>query len=626
LGLKNLSFEQGLQNWVGEYKTDLYAKEPFSVVTDSATDGKHALRLAATKGTVWRITSSGTVSAYQEIARKTYEEKESWNLTYDVKLADLDDRDRIVCTLDYAREKKEGLGSRPYPFLVKMQDLPGGWLRAMVRVHLEGTYKKLRIGFRADADVLIDNLRLERAKGISSDTMYHVDPYQITINRGLEPKLAAEVFYNKELIRRAQTYNWLLGDMVFAKEKMAKLNRMSFYLGLGPDKALNARMDEVEKGVAELYDIYSKAYLIDRNMWRGFSPMVTPETKLILAMEFDPLAKTVRSRLAAHLDASDKDAERLREKARKAGMKWHTPPVVTEKPYRIRENGRPNQIIFPVWGRGNFHVEWALPLRLGKTHVLTTRGYHNPMLPDGRTVYSELDAGIAFLRSHGYKYYVTHGPVYSLNPNLGTDFYEKHQDNPDMFLKHRSRGVMSKARWYNWWQPEVRAQVDKVARNYCGGLKDRDEVLLLGVAGEVWNRDLGYSRPAVANFQKFLTKKYGTVEKLNKLWNTKYASFAEIEPQAKPYARGRGPLQIESTEWLDAEFIGWWKFIYDTIKKYAPNKLVISQHNQFAYGTDPAPFFSTVDIFGHHSSMDGFLAARQAVQSMNRFEKKSLGQ
>jgi len=614
--LENLSFEGALQGWTVEYKAGAYATKPFSLTTE-ATDGRQALHLVAT---------SGTVSVYQAIKKKKFAEKESWNMTYDLKFADPEDIDRFCVSYDYRRKKHEGMGHRPYPYTVGMEKLEGGWLRMKARLHFEGDYKVLRIGFRTNGNVLIDNLRLERVEKISADTLFFIDPYQITISRALEPKLAADAFYNGQLMRRAKIFNQYLADLGFSGEKKAKLNRMSFYLGLKRDEPLNKAYDEYEKSVANLYDIFARAFLTERLMWRGVSPMLTNDAKLILALEFDPAARKAGVSFKTFTGLADKAVKDSHAAARKRGLKWHSPPVTTPKPFRIRDDGRPNQMMFPVWDRGGFEVELCRPLKFGITHIYTGQGFRNPVLPDGRDTFSELDEGISFLKARGYDYVSMHTPVVGHGLKLGDIFYEKHKNNPDMFLKTRKGTVLSARRFYNWWQPEVRAQVDRILKHFCGKINEKDEIILLGTAGEIWCRDMGYSRPAVADFHKYLEKKYETIDKLNALWRSKYASFTKIMPYPKVYASGRNALQIESSEWLDKSFVEWLKFQYDTIKKYAPNKLVVSQHNQFAYSVDPTDYFGTVDIMAHHSSATSFLSACQTIRSMNRFEKKILGQ
>lgn len=82
--------------------------------------------------------------------------------------------------------------------------------------------------------------------------------------------------------------------------------------------------------------------------------------------------------------------------------------------------------------------------------------------------------------------------------------------------------------------------------------------------------DSDFSMSDIESFHIFLEKKYGSIEKLNKAWNTHFSSFSEAKPITLNKAKQTGSFAV----WLDTRlyildaFTGIYNFAHNVIAKY----------------------------------------------------------
>jgi hypothetical protein len=188
-------------------------------------------------------------------------------------------------------------------------------------------------------------------------------------------------------------------------------------------------------------------------------------------------------------------------------------------------------------------------------------------------------------------------PFLVLGPGYATPkwYRESQRSAPYVCLEH---GTPSKIQ--SLWNPDLRPWVDRFIKTFADRYRDRGviESVLLGVTGTYgetlypsgpekgWTYEIpgmfhnhrGWwagDRFAVADFRKYLQKRYGTIGALNQAWNLKHASFdtplsfddlTTFQPSKAPSHRAAADM----ADWYVQSMTEWSVFWVATTRKYLP--------------------------------------------------------
>ena len=111
----------------------------------------------------------------------------------------------------------------------------------------------------------------------------------------------------------------------------------------------------------------------------------------------------------------------------------------------------------------------------------------------------------------------------------------------------------------------------------------------------------GYARSSVKAFQKRLEKKYGTIENLNKKWETGYKSFESIKPP--PPAAEPSPLRYEFNTFVHEDYFNvYLRLAKDNLEKGYGRKMPIGHDMQTTFSEFDMPaYFDNVSMALFHT-------------------------
>ena len=208
--------------------------------------------------------------------------------------------------------------------------------------------------------------------------------------------------------------------------------------------------------------------------------------------------------------------------------------------------------------------------------------WRNNEIREGEYDFSDVDEVLALAEKHGrqvvIKFLLECAPQYVFDKYGGTRIGPKGE---------QIRGGYHGA-FYGGWRPcftnpDVQAAavrfVEKVAERYCG----RKSVILWNAWNEIRNRPIEdcfcpHCRKA---FGKYLEKKFGTVEKLNKFYGATEDSFDSINLPSMPH--GFWDMYEFKKFKGGEELYNWLRFVYDAIRKYDKERPIMS-HVGFTSG------------------------------------------
>lgn len=145
-----------------------------------------------------------------------------------------------------------------------------------------------------------------------------------------------------------------------------------------------------------------------------------------------------------------------------------------------------------------------------------------------------------------------------------------------MVQDERGEHINENCFWANLNHPVVREYIDRYFKEAITEFREHPAVFGYDVFNEAHFRsDDPYT---VCEYQKWLMKKYKTIENLNRLWYRRYESFAQIKPDKR-----RSAYSIWSSILPDLEYERFrsitltdiCQFLYDTAKKYDSDHPVI---------------------------------------------------
>ncbi|MFA7184783.1 MAG: beta-galactosidase [Victivallales bacterium] len=99
----------------------------------------------------------------------------------------------------------------------------------------------------------------------------------------------------------------------------------------------------------------------------------------------------------------------------------------------------------------------------------------------------------------------------------------------------------------------------------------------------------GYEKASVALFRKKMLEQYGSLQEINKAWNTKYGKEDDIVPPKKPETGRSWSDWQRYRQWTYCDFL---KFITGVIRAKAPQQLIISSMDFWGSPSNPTNWWN----------------------------------
>ncbi|MHB1455672.1 MAG: beta-galactosidase [Armatimonadota bacterium] len=199
---------------------------------------------------------------------------------------------------------------------------------------------------------------------------------------------------------------------------------------------------------------------------------------------------------------------------------------------------------------------------------------------EGQWDWTQWDKQVKILKDGDLKWvpFLIVGPAYS-TPNW---FRASKEHVPCQCLEHSTDSKIE-----SLWNPNLAARIDRFIAAFAKRYKDSGviESVLLGIQGDFgeaiysvsgggWTFDIPgeyHNHPgfwcgdpyALANFKKFVTKRYKTIDALNNVWGTSYQSFDEVDFPGRGKSLEAFRSKIKTGDpavrrrWID--FIDWYR-------------------------------------------------------------------
>lgn len=165
----------------------------------------------------------------------------------------------------------------------------------------------------------------------------------------------------------------------------------------------------------------------------------------------------------------------------------------------------------------------------------------------------------------------------------GTEQWDK--DPAKSFFLKNDKG--ESATYPNIWNKQIREEFGKRLRSVGMNMKTKPNFMFYDKltwepafkAGDHEGTPLraGYNPEAITAFRDFLRQKFGTIEKLNTAWRSKYASFDQIDPPRDPALAPRTwatPLSYEFEVFRQNSYADWLRFCVENLQAADPGRPV----------------------------------------------------
>ncbi len=179
---------------------------------------------------------------------------------------------------------------------------------------------------------------------------------------------------------------------------------------------------------------------------------------------------------------------------------------------------------------------------------------------------------------------------------------------PDwMIEKYKLRTSRADFFGYTIYAPQGQELLKKLIAHIMPKLKDKPALFSVCLTNEPINVEppSDYSRKA---WHEWLTKRYESVDKLNKTWKSNYKTIDEI-PQPTDGGKSTTPIWSDFVRWNDEWFAGFHKMLADAVHAVAPNIPVHAKGTTWHYyrasemnaGMEPTLFGAFSNINGNDS-------------------------
>lgn len=619
-GFANCDFEQGIAGWGVWYSDDhnaVMTRYPYSADSAVAHGGKQSLKIVAADENGCAFVSRSSTRMKPDVR---------YEVGYWFRRTDeLDERTfHVRFNFRPAAKSKADWKMKSVEVLPTQRKTEGEWQYRMgyVRVPKDaGSPVSLGLYLRAARGTIwVDDVRIREVRPGENQIadLWVYDPYRVDLGGAPLKKFAALQDGHDPILARAARYNETLVKSAFVKEDVRRTLRIE--QACSEAAALARRMAEAEDRLAKLYRAYGEAFLDLKNADKAET---FDRQAAALGAELDQLGKDTQHAIAA-----------AAQRRRAAGSRWNPPPEAPKvKIPAISGDGRVNQIIYANRSMWKFQ-ELEKPLGFDPVHS-TAVGAPRSDAP-GRYNWSSYEKEWESIRASGIPkksclllFMALHDGSYApkwLLDRVKEDPEILHVVEPAAKLSKRSTGAAQ----LNWWHPAVRDYARELVGDMGRTFRSRDDFLFYefqweaygpGVGTEQGSREVGYGKRATADFQAWLTKKYGNITALNRRWDADYASFAQIQPPADRNVverRRANPLAAEWEAWREASYEDWCRLIYRAWKESDPTKPVMADNSNLLRSFNMPNLADTCDMLAFHNSGRTFMPTLMLLNSISR--------
>jgi hypothetical protein len=341
-----------------------------------------------------------------------------------------------------------------------------------------------------------------------------------------------------------------------------------------------------------------------------------PEVTLTILENFtDYIAEDLRrgeyKRAWDQIDDLKALAERLRKEAERPNKHWFPVPRWTAGPLKIRGSSflgvarnpitgaverRP--IIFTGYGHfGQVREDLEKLPRYGVNIIQIEIGPSSVFPEEGKTDLSEVDGLVKDYKrasAAGVAICQLISPHYM--PNWVLEKYPHLRVKREGFLQ------------YCLHAPEGREILSRFISILVPLLKNHSALHSICLSNEPVNAEDPSCKYAQQLWRDWLSKRHGTIEKLNSLWGTRYKNFDDVplpEPAVQP-----DPLHYEFVLFNQEFFASWHRFLADCVHRAAPNVPVHAKAMTWNFFSDSDQRFGVdAELFGQFSQINGNDAA-----------------
>src|SRR5205807_2484182 len=173
------------------------------------------------------------------------------------------------------------------------------------------------------------------------------------------------------------------------------------------------------------------------------------------------------------------------------------------------------------------------------------------LLANLKTIENRSGPAYGWMKEHRVGYHYWAGVYNNQNTYLAPWFLAQHKADDDVWMKLADGKVLrgGGGDWgpVNVWNPQVQEYVRDYSEAQARALRNDPWLVCYDYTAEPhpWAAQppepphqaqySGYNESAISAFRAPLRKKFGTIARLNKSWNSDYASFTEIQPPPDPY-------------------------------------------------------------------------------------------
>ncbi|PYJ02248.1 MAG: hypothetical protein DME25_16520, partial [Verrucomicrobia bacterium] len=274
-------------------------------------------------------------------------------------------------------------------------------------------------------------------------------------------------------------------------------------------------------------------------------------------------------------------------------------PLLKGRGGLVGSDYRPRRILFG--STGTVGDDRTLPLRFDFGSGMFS--FYVPMAASNRLdvstqILSQTDSRYAWMKLHHAGYHYWAGVYNNQNTYLAPWFLKQHRDEDDVWMKLVNGKVLKGGDWgqANIWNPHVRRYIQGYCETQARTLAGDPFLVCYDYTGEPhpWGAQppgqpqyTGYNDSAIAAFQDYLQRKFGTITKLNKAWGTNYFAFSDLQPPPDPYVSPREratPLTYEFERFRCDSHARYWKLVYDAYRKQDPAKPIEANAGMFMSG------------------------------------------
>jgi len=389
----------------------------------------------------------------------------------------------------------------------------------------------------------------------------------------------------------ALKFGWLATDYWLTKDLQQQIERLLFYQNRSDARfeALKRDLAQIENGLKQFQKSYKILYAT--NSAEGLAKLAALLDQLELPEKEDSdKAQRLLGELGTQLNPQ---FEALPVKNAELSPAWNA-----EK--RVGKDFKPQRIIFGSTGRPG--DDKTLPL--GFDFGSGLYGAYVPMADSNSLAIStglsnRTDPVFSWMRANHSGHHYWAGIYNNQNTYVAPWFIKEHGEDSDLWMKLADGKVISGSgdwRQVNIWNPDIANYIQTYCEVQARTFKDDSFLVCYDYTAEPhpWAGQpdgqaqyTGYNQSAVEAFRTWLQKKFGTIAKLNKAWDTNYAAFNSIQPPPDKYLSlppKATPLTYEFERFRCDSHAALWKRAYDGYRKYDKTKPVVANAGMFMSG------------------------------------------